>query len=130
MADPRRRPGRVIHVGVADDHPTARRGVVHAVERAKDVVVIGEATDDAEALGLASDPSTETNVLLLDVDLPGGGCSAARRISERHPDVAVVMLGASNDWRHVEPAVRAGVRGYVLRSDPPAKLLETVREVA
>jgi DNA-binding NarL/FixJ family response regulator len=96
-----------------------------------DVVVIGEAADDDEALGLAGDSATEPNVLLLDADLPdGGGCSAARRIGERHPNVGVVMLGASDDWRQVEPAVRAGVRGYVLRSDPPAKLLQTVREVA
>lgn len=129
--DPRTRPARVIHVGVADDRAIARRGVVLAVGSAKDVVVIGEAADDDEALGLAADASGEPNVLLLDADLPGaGGYTTARRIGERHPNVAVVMLGASNDWRHVEPAVRAGVRGYVLRSDPPAKLLETVREVA
>jgi DNA-binding NarL/FixJ family response regulator len=131
IEDPRTRRAPVIHVGVADDRPIARRGVVLAVGSAQDVVVIGEAADDIEALGLAADSSTEPNVLLLDADLPGGGgCSAARRIGERHPNVAVVMLGASDDWRHVEPAVRAGVRGYVLRSDPPAKLLETVREVA
>jgi DNA-binding NarL/FixJ family response regulator len=130
IEDPGTRPARLIHVGVADDRPIARRGVVLAVESAKDVVVIGEAADDDEAIGLAGDSSTEPNVLLLDADLPGGGCSAARRIGERHPNVAVVMLGASDDWRHVEPAVRAGARGYVLRSDPPAKLLEIVREVA
>jgi DNA-binding NarL/FixJ family response regulator len=130
IEDPRTRPTRLIHVGIADDRPIARRGVVLAVERAKDVVVIGEAADDDEALGLAGDSPVEPNVLLLDADLPGGGCAAARRIGERHPNVAVVMLGASDDWRHVEPAVRAGARGYVLRSDPPAKLLDIVREVA
>ncbi len=123
--------GRLIHVGVADDRPIERRGVVLAVESARDVVVIGEAADDDEALGLAGDASSEPNVLLLDADLPDrGGCSTARRIGERHPNVAVVLLGASDDWRQVEPAVLAGARGYVLRSDPPEKLLETVRQVA
>ena len=131
IADPRTLRARVIQVGVADDRPIVRRGVVLAVESARDVVVIGEAADDDGALGLAGDSSSEPNVLLLDADLPdGGGCSAARRIRERHPNVGVVMLGASDDWRQVEPAVRAGVRGYVLRSDPPAKLLQIVREVA
>ena len=131
IADPRTLQARVIHVGVADDRPIVRRGVVLAVESASDVVVIGEAADDDGALGLAGDSSSKPNVLLLDADLPdGGGCCAARRIRERHPNVGVVMLGASDDWRQVEPAVRAGVRGYVLRSDPPAKLLQIVREVA
>jgi DNA-binding NarL/FixJ family response regulator len=47
------KPGKVIRVGIAEDHPLAREGLVQLLESADDIVIVGEAADGEDALELA-----------------------------------------------------------------------------
>lgn len=121
----------VIKVGIADDHPLARQGLVQLLETVDDLVVVGEASDGSEALELVEVPDAEPDIILLDVRMPDiDGLEVARRIAERHPDVGIIMLSAYDDRKYMESAVRAGARGYVLKTADGEKLIRTVRLVA
>lgn len=120
-----------IRVGVAEDHPIARRGLIQLFESTDDIVVVGEASDGETAIELADAASGEPDVILIDVRMPGiGGIEATRRLALLHPDVGVVILTAYDDPLSVTEALRAGARAFVLKSAEGTEILETVRMVA
>ena len=120
-----------IKVGVAEDHPIARRGLIQLFESTDDIVVMGEASDGETAIELADAASGEPDVILIDVRMPGiGGIEATRRLALLHPDVGVVILTAYDDPLSVTEALRAGARAFVLKSAEGDEILETVRMVA
>ncbi len=121
----------MIKVGIAEDHPIARRGLVDLLKTTDDIVLIGQASDGAGALELAALSNGEPDILLLDVRMPDvSGLEVTRRISEQHPSVQVIILTAMDDPRTVSEAVRAGAKGYVLKTAGGDEILETVRLVA
>jgi DNA-binding NarL/FixJ family response regulator len=119
-----------IRVCVVEDEPDLRRSLVRALERDGDAIVVGAASDDAHALKLVRDDARGPDVFVVDADLPTDGYVAASRIHRRHPELGLVMLGTSADWRVVERAVSSGARGFVTVSDPPETLTQTVVSVA
>jgi len=121
----------VIRVGIVDDHPLTREGLIQLLESADDVVVVGEASDGGEALDLVEAEEGEPDIILLDVRMPDiDGVEVARRIIEHHPSVGIIMLSAYDDRAYVAEAMKAGARGYVLKSAEPERLIDTVRLVA
>jgi DNA-binding NarL/FixJ family response regulator len=70
-------------------------------------------------------------VVLSDIGLPGmSGIEGVRRLKQRYPGVQLVMLTVYDDDRRIFDAICAGACGYLLKSTPPARLLESLREVA
>lgn len=69
-------------------------------------------------------------VLLLDIHLKGGmlGTEAVAHLTERHPELAVVMLTVASDDNLIFEALCRGARGYLLKKTPPARLLEALRD--
>ena len=73
---------------------------------------------------------TAPDVALVDIGLPGmSGIEGIRRLKEKHPRLAVLMLTVYEDDRRIFEAMCAGASGYLLKKTPPARLLEGVREV-
>jgi DNA-binding NarL/FixJ family response regulator len=74
----------------------------------------------------AADPE----VALVDIGLPGmSGVEGIREIRHRHPKIRMLVLSVYNDDERVFAAICAGACGYLLKNTPPAKLLESIREV-
>jgi DNA-binding NarL/FixJ family response regulator len=118
-------------VGIAEDHPIARRGLVELIESTDDMVVFGEASDGESAIRLAESPSGEADVILIDVRMPGiDGLEATRQLAHHHPDVGVVILTAYDDLGSVTEALRAGAKAFVPKTSEGEEILETVRMVA
>ena len=117
-----------IRVAVIDDHPLFREGVAHTIQRSGTLQVIGEGAtaDDAIRIAKAELP----DIVLLDVNMPGGGVEAARAISDVCPVVKIIMLTVSESEEHVHQAMEAGVRGYVLKGTSGLELVNTLRAVA
>jgi len=124
-------PDKVIRVGVAEDHPLAREGLVQLLESAEDIVIVGEAADGEEALKLADSVTGEPDIFLVDIRLPGiDGLEVTRRLKEEHPDVRVIILTANEDPAYATEAMKAGAKAYVLKSAEGEEVLDTVRMVA
>jgi DNA-binding NarL/FixJ family response regulator len=119
----------LIRIVIADDQPSVRVAVRHQLELEEDLAVVAEATDGTEAVDQVGDALPD--LVVLDYRMPrSDGIEAARSIARSHPDVAMVMLTTESDPGMVAEATRAGIRGYVLKSEPPGRLVETIRIVA
>jgi DNA-binding NarL/FixJ family response regulator len=119
----------LIKVVIADDHPLVRIAVRTYLESdgGFDVLAVGETGEEAVDLVREHSP----DVVVLDYQMPVlDGLEAARTIGETHPDVGIVMLTAADDRRVAREAAGAGVGGFVLKTDPPEALADTVRRVA
>jgi DNA-binding NarL/FixJ family response regulator len=103
-----------IAVLLVDDHTLVRRGFRRLLEDDPDIDVVGEAGDGEEAVRLAAE--LKPRVIVMDCAMPGtSGLVATRRILERAPHVAIVMLSMHSEVTLVRQALEAGARGYILK---------------
>lgn len=113
-----------IKIVVADDHKLFRQGLIGLMRAHDDLVeVIGEAASGQEAVQLAH--QLHPDVILMDIQMPDGdGLDATRKIRQSLPDIAVVMLTASELDEHLYEAVRLGAAGYLLKDLDATELFE------
>ena len=116
-----------IRIAIIDDHPMFREGVVQIFTCMDDIEVIAEGATCADAIRVAQE--LRTDVMLLDISLPGGGLEAAAAIARTCPNVRTVMLTASESELDVAAALQAGARGYILKGSSGAEVAETVRAI-
>ncbi|HYL11618.1 MAG TPA: response regulator transcription factor [Terriglobales bacterium] len=118
-----------ISVLLVDDHSLVRRGFRRILEDAPDISVVGEAGDGEEAVRLAQE--LKPRLVVMDCALPGiNGLIATRRILERSPDIAILMLSMHSEDTWVRQALDAGARGYILKSAVDMELVTAIRRVA
>ena len=118
----------MIRVLIADDHHVVRRGLLFFLKTQKDIEVIGEAKNGAEAVELVRD--LQPDIVLMDLVMPEmDGIQATKRIKGEWPDVAVLMLTSFSDKDHVLPALEAGASGYQLKDIEPDDLVESIRQI-
>ncbi|MDQ3709908.1 MAG: response regulator transcription factor [Actinomycetota bacterium] len=118
-----------IRVLLADDHPVVRQGLRAFLESRDGIVVVGEASDGAQAVAMAA--RLRPDVVVMDLVMPGmDGVTATSRIatSESAPRVLVLTSFAAEE--QVVPAVRAGAAGYLLKDAEPRAVEDAVRRVA
>src|SRR5205807_4087539 len=107
------------------DHEVARRGIRALLESHAGWEVCAEASDGRDAVELAA--STRPNVVLLDIGMPNlNGLEAARQISAASPDVAILILTMHDTDEMVRDVLRAGARGFLLKSDAGRDLVAAV----
>lgn len=116
-----------VRVVVADDHTIVCRGVAALLSAVDDLDLVGEAADAGTAVEAAV--TLRPDVLLLDIQMPGGGIEAAARVSSAAPDVAVLMLTMFDDDETIRRALAAGALGYVLKGSDPESLVRAIRGV-
>lgn len=116
-----------ILVGVVDDHPLLREGVVYILKGAPDIEVVAQGAAAKEAIDIASIPVLD--VLVLDISIPGGGLNALQTIMDNNPKVKVLMLTVSADETDVLSALRMGAKGYVLKGVSGPELIQALRSV-
>lgn len=117
-----------IRVLVVDDHQLAQRGMDFFLAAFPDLELIGAANDGADALLMCE--RLLPDVVLMDVKMPElDGISATQRIASRFPDMRVIMLSSFDDAETVKQALKAGARGYLLKSVSPVELAQAIRAV-
>jgi DNA-binding NarL/FixJ family response regulator len=92
------------------------------------IEVVAEGATAADAVRIARDRAP--NIMLLDINMAGGGIEAAQNVARAHPDTQIVMLTASDAEEHVTSALRAGVRGYILKGTDGSELVRVVQAIA
>ncbi|MEA2641035.1 MAG: two-component system, NarL family, nitrate/nitrite response regulator NarL [Chloroflexota bacterium] len=118
-------PFRVVLV---DDHPLFREGVAHSLTADPDFDVIAEGESADDALRLAQELLPD--LMVLDLNMPGGGINAVRSIAASCPFVRLVVLTVSEEEDDVLRALRAGTHGYVLKGINSHDLRAVLRGVA
>ena len=118
-----------VRVFVVDDQELLRLGISALLAVQRDIEVVGEAGNAADAL--ARIQATRPDVVLLDIRLPDGdGVALCRSIRAEPQPAACVILAASADEGELLDAVDAGAACYVLKSVHGAELVDAVRKVA
>jgi DNA-binding NarL/FixJ family response regulator len=113
---------------LVDDHPVAREGL-KAILAAAGVEVVGEAADGRAAFRLIREALPE--VAVVDVALPGlSGIELCRRIRRRLPRVRVVLISMFDDGAWRAEAAAAGAAAYLLKGDPPERIVDAVARAA
>lgn len=120
---------KTIRVVLADDHPMVRQGIRRILEKNSDIHIVGEAGTGTEALCLVYD--LKPDVLLLDIEMPAlKGDHVARQLRTGRVPVSIVILSTCDDEHFIEQLLRIGVDGYLIKSESPSKIRETVQRVS
>jgi DNA-binding NarL/FixJ family response regulator len=118
-----------IRVAVADDHPVVREGLLAMLETEPDFAIVGQAGTGPEALALVA--STDPDVLLLDLEMPGlDGVGVLRRLESEGARTRVIVFTVFDTDERIIAALEAGAAGYLLKGTPRDQLFEAVRAVA
>src|SRR6059058_340302 len=113
---------------IVDDHPLTREDL-GALLAQHGFAVVGEASDGEEAIGLAG--RLQPKLVLLDLSMPGlSGIEALPRLRDAAPACEVVVLTASGTEENLMGAIRGGAAGYLLKSEPPERIVGFLRGVA
>jgi two-component system, NarL family, invasion response regulator UvrY len=117
-----------IRIFIADDHPIVRQGLRRMVEADPGLVIAGEAGDAAALFtGLQT---TATDLVLLDVSMPGGSfLDTLRDLRAKHPSIRVLVLSVHPEDQWAVRALRAGAAGYLTKDHSPDQLLDAIRRV-
>ena len=116
-----------IHLVIVDDHPLFREGVVAILGTEPDMEIVGQGDTAEDAIRLSRDLLPD--VLILDINIPGGGLSAAQSIASAYPVIKIVMLTGSPDEDNVLTALRAGAQAYVLKGVSARELVNILHTV-
>ncbi len=113
---------------LVDDHPLTRSALAGLLQQ-HGFDVIGEAADGESAIARAAE--LQPDLVLLDLSMPGlDGLSALPRLRQAAPECEVVVLTASGEESNLLAAIRGGAAGYLLKSEPPARIVEFLRGAA
>lgn len=117
-----------IRVVIADDHAVFRLGIKMLLEAERDIVVVGEADTGIAVQQVVVE--TQPDVVLMDISMPiTDGVSATREILRVKPDTGVIILTMHQEEGHLFQALRAGARGYLLKTSNSSDVVAAVRAV-
>jgi DNA-binding NarL/FixJ family response regulator len=109
-------------------HPLFREGVSQILGGATDIELLAHGATPRDAEQLAAE--LQPDILLLDLDLPDEPLLSAQVVAKRSPLTKIIGITVSEESEHVQAALRAGVRAYVLKGISGHDLIDVVRKVA
>ncbi len=118
---------QMIRVALIDDHPMLRRGLRETLTEQGDFAIVAEGGSAADAIELAL--SKKSDIMIVDVNMPGDGLSAVKSISSQAQPPRLVVLSVFDNMSNVRAAMEYGAYGYVLKGiegDELARILRTV----
>ncbi|MFW5771399.1 MAG: response regulator transcription factor [Spirochaetota bacterium] len=111
-----------------DDHPIVRQGLAEIIERTDGLDVHGEAGTVNEAIDFIA--RDQPQLVLVDVSLDGSsGLDLVKALKTRYPGLHTLVLSMFDEKLYGERAIRAGARGYVMKQEPPEKIIRAIRTV-
>jgi two-component system response regulator NreC len=120
---------KTIRILLADDHTVVRKGLRLLLQGQPGFEVVADAADGRSAIALAEQHLPD--VVVMDVAMPVlNGIEAARQITAKLPQVAVVFLSMHSDEGYVLRALKSGARGYLLKDSAEQDLIKAVVAVS
>jgi DNA-binding NarL/FixJ family response regulator len=113
---------------LVDDHPVVLEGLRNRINREADFTVCGTAQSGPEMMSAIVRLKPE--IVLLDLTLPQGhGLELMRDIHAQYPRLPVIIFSSHEESVYAERALRAGARGYLMKGEPPERMLKGMRAV-
>jgi DNA-binding NarL/FixJ family response regulator len=118
----------VLGILCVDDHPLVRKGIAAILANEKDMKLIAEAGNGAEAVEAFR--RFHPAVTLMDLRMPGmDGIEATKEIRKIDPDAKIIALTSYDGDQEIYRALEAGVRGYILKESVHSEIVRAIRVV-
>lgn len=120
---------RAISVWLVEDNHTFRNAIAKVLNQIEDLECPKDFSNSEEALEMLA-TGVVPDVVLVDVELPGiNGIEAVRRMKAMSPATRIIMLTVFDDHDKIFKAICAGASGYLLKTSPVEKIVESIRDV-
>jgi len=119
---------KVSRIFLVDDHPLVREWLRNLIDQQPSLAVCGEASDAPGALSAIE--SLRPDLAVVDISLASGsGLELVKDIRHCVPSTAVVVLSMHDEALYAGRALRAGARGYVMKSETTGKIIAAIQHV-
>ena len=113
---------------LVDDHPLVREGIRQCLQQVPGFHVCGEAANATEAMRALD--AQKPDLLIVDIALPGrDGLELIKDILALHPETLILVLSMFDEELYAERVLRAGARGYIMKHEPPERLIKAVHAI-
>lgn len=113
---------------VVDDHPIVREGLVRVIDQSADLRVCGQSENISQALDVIKE--SKPALVVVDIALGGqNGIELIKDIKARHPHLPMLVHSMYDESMYAERCLRAGAKGYVMKQEPPQRLIHAMRQV-
>jgi two-component system response regulator NreC len=117
-----------LQILLVDDHEIVREGLKSLLER-QNLAVVGDVPEGRQAVQLARE--LRPDIAVFDYSMPlMNGLEAAREVQKVSPSTKTILLTMHTEDRYVFEALRAGIRGYVVKTQAAADLIRAIHEVS
>jgi DNA-binding NarL/FixJ family response regulator len=119
----------LIKIAIVEDNHYLREGLTQLINGTQGFKCVGAFVDATDIVHHIR--RTAPEVVLMDIDLPSkmNGIEATFQIKEHFPTIFTIIQTVFEDKSKIFQAIKAGASGYLLKSTPPAKLLEAIQDV-
>jgi DNA-binding NarL/FixJ family response regulator len=118
----------LIRIVIADDHALIREGIKKIVRASKEICIVGEACDIAEAVQLVA--QNLPDIIVLDISLPGyEGLDGVTEMRRHFPDIPILLLSMFPEERFAIRALKLGVAGYISKSMAAEELVQAIQRI-
>ncbi len=113
---------------IIDDHPIVRQGLAQLINQEDDMVVVGEASDAAEAMqGIAKNTP---DLAIVDISLNGtSGIELTKNLLAQYPKMLVLILSMHDESLYVERVLKAGAKGYLMKQEATDHVITAIRKI-
>ena len=115
-------------VFIVDDHPVVRQGLAQMIGQQADFTVCGEAADVSTALKMIQELTPDMAVVDLNLK-DSSGLDLIRDLKVRLPNLPVLVLSMYDESFYGERAIRAGARGYLMKTEAPEKVILALQRI-
>jgi len=113
---------------IIDDHPIVRKGFAQLINREKDLQVVGEAEDQQSAREVIE--KTGPDLALVDLTLKeSDGLELIKDITVLYPELKTLVISLHDERVYAERALRAGAKGYIMKSEATENVMTAIRQV-
>jgi DNA-binding NarL/FixJ family response regulator len=113
---------------IVDDHPIVREGLAMLINQERDLQVCGDAGDAQQALSKIA--KNRPDAVIVDITLGrNSGLRLIEDLSQSYPDIPVLTLSMHDESIYAERCLMAGAKGYIMKQEPPEKMIAALRKV-
>jgi DNA-binding NarL/FixJ family response regulator len=119
---------KIWRILIVDDHAVMREGIAAILNKEPDLSVCAEAESPAEALERLE--AAAPDLAIVDLSLKeGSGLDLVKDLHARRPELPVLVLSMHDEAIYAERVLHAGARGYLMKQESSAKVVQGVREL-